>query len=299
MLKCKMKYLLIIIMGMVLVATASAYHWENTHNISLDVDFVNGGINGTQGNVKIVGDISDGTQPFNGTGATFEVFQGLLYIIWSDEVLIDFDVIPPTVSCTIPNKGIEWGEVNCTSDDDNVTWSVSIKDSRTGELYEIFDTRTGAERKFVGLKEAHKYIIQVNATDSDSNIGPSETEFQTKVGGEKTMASLAVVLFVGAITFSLFFIGWKFQLSQHPLTNYILKHCCILFGLFLLSLDTTMVATIADVSELGVTQEIFRYLWIINWTIYIAMVVLLWKTLQGSLSLWENLTAMKRMGEDE
>lgn len=116
------------------------------------------------------------------------------------------------------------------------------------------------------------------------------------VEGEYEMASLAVVLFVGAITLALFIVGVKHDFSRNPIANLIFKRVCILLGLFLISLDTAMVVTIADNAGLGVNRELFRYLWLINWTIYGFMVYLFWTTLTNGLKLWQKLARMKRMG---
>jgi len=59
-----------------------------------------------------------------------------------------------------------------------------------------------------------------------------------------------------------------------------------------------MVATLSDTFSLGVTTEIFRFLWLINWTTYIAIVIVVltfgWKT----LNLWKLRKHNKSMGYD-
>lgn len=119
------------------------------------------------------------------------------------------------------------------------------------------------------------------------------------VEGKDEMASLAVIIFVMLITLGVFALP---KIVKNFSSNYFLdstlKGLCILMGLFLLSLDTAMVATIAENADIGVTQEIFRYLWIINWAAYLAMVVIIlgfgWKMLQA----WNQQKEKKRMGED-
>ncbi len=111
-------------------------------------------------------------------------------------------------------------------------------------------------------------------------------------------ASLSVMLFVGLITATFFFIGLRLNLSNHELANMIIKRCAIIFGLFLLSLDFAMLATIADNAGLGISQEIFRYLWIINWTIYLSIMAMMWSTTVGSLKLWGDIAKRKSYGEE-
>lgn len=119
------------------------------------------------------------------------------------------------------------------------------------------------------------------------------------VTGEAGMASLGVILFVTILTAGLFYLpkkitGW----TDKEYLNTALKGCCYVLGLFLLSLDTTIVVTIADTFNLGVNKELFRYLWIINWGAVLTMgtVTLLfgWKVLK----LWDLERYNKTMGYD-
>lgn len=110
------------------------------------------------------------------------------------------------------------------------------------------------------------------------------------------MASLGIIIFVMALTAILFILPYKVDFSRQPLADYILKKACIIFGMFLLSLDVTIVITIADTFGLGVNQELFRYLWIVNWSIYLMIIYTMWNTLQGSLRLMKEMSQRKRMG---
>lgn len=112
------------------------------------------------------------------------------------------------------------------------------------------------------------------------------------------MASLAVTLFVMVLTSVMFILPYKLDFSSNKLANYMMKKASILFGMFLLSLDTVIVVTIADNFGLGVSSELFRYLWIINWSIYLMMIYTFWTTLTGALELWKELAENRRMGTD-
>ena len=148
----------------------------------------------------------------------------------------------------------------------------------------------------------HATLPLCNATFNVTTLGSYLLNFSSgdtaiiTVGGEDEMASLSVMLFVGAITFVLIYGGIKFNFAKNPVANLIFKRCLILFGLFLLSLDTTILVTIADNAGLGVSRELFRYLWIVNWTIYLFMIYLMWTTVTNSLHLWSELGKEERMG---
>jgi len=152
----------------------------------------------------------------------------------------------------------------------------------------------------------------INRCNTTFGIYPNETKMgsyfinftygdsmRVVLQGEDKMASLSVMLFVCSITFALFFIGIKFNFSKNPVANFIFKRVIILLGLFLLSLDTAIIVTMADNAGLGVNRELFRYLWMINWTIYLFMIWLMWNTIVNVLKLWERLSKEKRMGTNE
>jgi len=171
------------------------------------------------------------------------------------------------------------------------TYTINIYDSNAT----LLDTRTMGDYGDVRCNITFDYSTQdsylLNWSSGDSS--------KIIIEGEDEMASLSVTLFFGAITFVLFFIGLRFDFSKNPIANLIFKRLFILFGLFLLSLDTAMIVTMADNAGLGINREIFRYLWIINWSIYLFMIWIFWTTLVNILRLWENLSKDKRMGNDE
>jgi len=138
-----------------------------------------------------------------------------------------------------------------------------------------------------------------NISDKDTyvwNVTNGDSGYVIVEEKDDQMASLGVIIFVMAIASAVFFAAFKVRFTGHELADYIIRKCLIIFGLFLMSLNTTIVVTIADTFGLGVNRELFRYLWIINWTIYLAMIMLFWTTITGTLKLWTTLSKMKRMG---
>jgi len=67
-------------------------------------------------------------------------------------------------------------------------------------------------------------------------------------------------------------------------------------GLYLISLNVTIAVTLADNFTLGINQELFRFLWLINWTIYITMFIVIFKYLITTLQLWNAAKTLRRMG---
>lgn len=146
----------------------------------------------------------------------------------------------------------------------------------------------------------HSFLIECNMTHFGGFVsGGFEV---TKTGNEEIFngtSSIMVIVFVLLLTGSLFFLGIKKDFTKNPIANIIIKRCIIIFGMLLVSLDTAMVLTIADNAFLGVNRELFRYLWIINWTIYFSMLALAWNTLISILGMWETLKNQKRMGSSD
>lgn len=132
------------------------------------------------------------------------------------------------------------------------------------------------------------YLVNWSSGDSSKII----------LEGEDRMASLSVTLFVGAITLALFYLGMNHNFSKNSIANIIIKRCIIIVGLLLLSLDTAIIVTMADNAGLGVNKELFRYLWMINWAIYLFMVFLVYTTVLNILKLWDAGKKQKRMGND-
>lgn len=122
---------------------------------------------------------------------------------------------------------------------------------------------------------------------------------RTKAGGEPLVAGLAITIFILIITFTVLCLPWIIkQFSDNYYLDATLKGLCIVIGLFLLSLDTAMVATIAETAGIPLTQELFTYLWIISRAAYIAMVAVILMFLFRMLQHWQVKKQQRSFGED-
>lgn len=111
------------------------------------------------------------------------------------------------------------------------------------------------------------------------------------------MEGLAVTIFIMVLNIGLFLLPFR-KLSQNDFLNYILKRCCVIIGLLMISLNAAIVATIADTSGLNVLNELFRYIFLVNWAAYISMAVLCLTTIFGVLRMWNIEKDRQRMGGD-
>ena len=118
------------------------------------------------------------------------------------------------------------------------------------------------------------------------------------VEAQDNMASLAIVVFVLAIVGSLFIVPFKTDFSKNLILNQMLKRCSWLLALFLLSLSTAMLATIADTAGIEVLKEIFRFMYLINWACYLLMVYIVLSFFFRMLKFWREVGKIKRHGEE-
>ena len=181
-------------------------------------------------------------------------------------------MLTPEISCAVYNYDIIRLNGTTVQDDESLT-------NLNGSIYYLnFTEGAGA------------YIVRLCDGTTREVIVEAE---------EDTMASLAVVVFILFITVAIFLLP-KFvrTFSKNEILDTTLKGLCVVFGLYLLALDTVMVVTIADTFGLGINRELFRLLWIINWGAYIAMVFVIFGFFLKVLGLWQGKKYRKRMGYD-
>jgi hypothetical protein len=166
---------------------------------------------------------------------------------------------------------------------DNITWrNLTYMNEDTNEGYQI------------NLQPATLYYLRGRYKQGyDWNY----TTQRTKAGGESIMASLGILLFVNALAIGVFWVAAKIKFTSNEVANFIIKRCLILIGLFFVTLNTTIAVTISDTFGLGVEDIIFTYLFLINWTIYVVMVVLFLTTLSQARKLAMQNVAQRRMGQ--
>jgi len=148
------------------------------------------------------------------------------------------------------------------------------------------------------LTDYGTYPYSINCTTAEVCQGDCFVELKQECEVQE-MEGLTVMLFVMTITALFLVMPFILNFSKNEFANFVLKRCSLLLGMFLLSLNTGIVATIADNAGLNVLNELFRYLWLVNWSIYIFMMIFFWTTLQSALKLWRDIAMRKRMGEEE
>ena len=150
------------------------------------------------------------------------------------------------------------------------------------------------------LSKKGEYSTTVNCEGTYN--GYTQFLFSISSSGERAGGSgaagigiLALLIIVNVGVFSIA----KLQLSKNIILGHILKGGCVLTGLYFLSLNMTIAVTMADNFTLGINQELFRFLWLINWIIYITMFIIVFKYFVDVLQLWNAKKTMRRMGLHE
>ena len=179
-------------------------------------------------------------------------------------------MLTPSLTCSVPSYDI-YNLSGGVVENNNLT-------ILTGDIYYLNFT-LGAGSYIVKLCDETTREVIVEAEDDD-------------------MTSLAVVIFILFITIGVFILPRFFgqRISQNPILNTTLVGLCYVMALYLLALDTAMVVTIADLYGLGINRELFRLLWLINWSSYIGMVLVVLLFLNRVLGLWGERNKAKRLG---
>ena len=110
------------------------------------------------------------------------------------------------------------------------------------------------------------------------------------------IGSIAITLFILFVTGGLFIFPLVKTFSKNEFVNLILKRCCWLIGIYLMVLNSSIMATIAQASGLDLTEEMFRYMLIFGWAGYCMMAFTVFKTLLDVLKLWRIKKENERVG---
>jgi len=138
---------------------------------------------------------------------------------------------------------------------------------------------------------------------SHTDSGYETFTFEVNILGQKVTespASIIIMIFVMFITLALFllpkFVG---KFSENEFLNLTIKYSCYIMGLFLLTLDAAMLATISAVYRVGLDSEMLTFVWIVSRVAYFTMLIVIIKLIFTSLKLWKIKKYKKRMGYDD
>ena len=174
---------------------------------------------------------------------------------------------------------------------DNVTWKNTTSTNNNLTIIEKLEN---------GLDENTEYYFRLK---NHYTNGASEWTYittRTETSGEIPMSSLAIIGFVTLITIAVFILPNRVgRFSEYDHIDSLLKGLIYSFGLFLLSLITAMVGTVSETFSVGVTQEIFTFLFLIQWAAYFSILFVIILFTKRVITQWGQHIDNKRMGYDE
>lgn len=119
------------------------------------------------------------------------------------------------------------------------------------------------------------------------------------VDGRDQMSSIAITLFVLFVSFGLFILPFVKQFSKFEITNLILKRACWTIAIYLMVLNSAIMATIAEFAGIDLTAEMFRYMWLFGTAGYVLMGFMVLKTLFDVIKLYKIKKTKERTGESD
>lgn len=115
------------------------------------------------------------------------------------------------------------------------------------------------------------------------------------VEGKDEMASVAITLFILAVTLTLFALPFfKDRFTKNEFTNIIFKRGIWTISIYLMMLNSSMMATIAEFAGLNLTREMFRYMWLFGTAGWILMGYMTFMMLLDLTKLWKLKKQEKR-----
>lgn len=180
--------------------------------------------------------------------------------------------------------------------------SVKYPDS-TKALGNVEAQKQGSEYNytFCQTSQLGQYIVN-GIGDVDGTDTVFAYDFDVTHSGYKNQddsASMVVTLFVLLINGLVFIVPFIVRFTNSDFSNNIIKKSLWLFGLALLSLNTNIIAAIADFAGLNITNSLFNiYLFIFNWGLYFGMIFIIINTIYSSLKIIKENNTKRNQGYD-
>jgi hypothetical protein len=110
---------------------------------------------------------------------------------------------------------------------------------------------------------------------------------------------IIVPIFSLLINFFILLLSLRKQILQNEITNFILRRSLMVFGIWLLVLNSGIMASVAEYAGLDLTREMYMFVTIFGWGGYIAMLILVFSSAVQFMSAWKIQKANKRVGNYE
>ena len=112
-------------------------------------------------------------------------------------------------------------------------------------------------------------------------------------------SGIAIVIFILSITGALFLFSMKKDILMNKYANIIVRRSFLVLGIYLMILNSAIMATLAATSNLPLVQEMFFYMNLFGYIGYPTMVLLMLSALFQSMRDWKKDKKNKRTGEED
>ena len=140
---------------------------------------------------------------------------------------------------------------------------------------------------------------QTNGQGGFANGGFEVTESGTDETPIDNTSGIAIVIFILAITGSLFAFSMKKDILKNEFANIIARRSLLVLGIYLMILNSAIMATLAATSNLPLTREMFVYLNLFGYVGYPAMLLLMLSALFQALSDMKQKKKRERTGDED
>lgn len=115
--------------------------------------------------------------------------------------------------------------------------------------------------------------------------------------GDADLTIMLFFLFATTIVLAIPFYMTKF--SNEPRIDMLLRRCCRILGIYLITLDASAVLIIADQAGIPLTSSITFFIWLSGFAGYTMMIFTAIKALIDYSKLSQEIAARKRMGDGD
>ena len=153
---------------------------------------------------------------------------------------------------------------------------------------------------FCNTNSTGKYIVYgVGDVDGIDTVFAYDFEVSSS-GIERTnnAAAVMVPIFSLIINFLVFLLAFKKVIVLNQYVNFVLKRSLIVFGLWLLTLNSVIMASVAEYVGLNLTTEMFMFMNIFGWAAYISMIILVFTTVVQTFNEYKINKSNERTGGD-
>ena len=111
-------------------------------------------------------------------------------------------------------------------------------------------------------------------------------------------AALGVVFFVLTIPIAIFLLPFLVKrFAQNEVTDYVIRGSCFVIASFLMALSAAVVADLAIGASLGLSTELYTYMFILQTLGYVGSAALMVVTTLKAIQIHKHKDAKERMGE--